>query len=59
VGKSILNRASEADIGSLMLGYGGGGHRNAGTCQVSHDDAGRVLDEIVTAINSVPAGLRA
>jgi nanoRNase/pAp phosphatase (c-di-AMP/oligoRNAs hydrolase) len=34
VGKSILNRTSGADIGAQMLSYGGGGHANAGTCQV-------------------------
>jgi nanoRNase/pAp phosphatase (c-di-AMP/oligoRNAs hydrolase) len=33
-GKSILNRSSKTNIGALMLEYGGGGHENAGTCQV-------------------------
>ena len=47
VGKSILNRTSTADIGALMLSYGGGGHANAGTCQVPHDDADRVVEEII------------
>ena len=35
-GHSILNRTCTADIGSLMLRYGGGGHRAVGTCQVPH-----------------------
>jgi nanoRNase/pAp phosphatase (c-di-AMP/oligoRNAs hydrolase) len=52
VGKSILNRTSSADIGALMLSYGGGGHANAGTCQVAHDDADRVLDELVGHLNA-------
>ncbi|NLT54920.1 MAG: exopolyphosphatase [Actinomycetales bacterium] len=52
VGKSILDRTSPVDIGALMLGYGGGGHQNAGTCQVRHDQAERVLDEIAAAVNS-------
>ncbi|MCW2665331.1 MAG: exopolyphosphatase-like protein [Frankiales bacterium] len=52
VGKSILDRTSPLDIGSLMLSYGGGGHRNAGTCQVDHDQAERVLDEIVDAAHA-------
>ena len=52
VGKSILNRSSTADIGGLMLAYGGGGHANAGTCQVPHDDADRVIDEIVDHLNT-------
>jgi nanoRNase/pAp phosphatase (c-di-AMP/oligoRNAs hydrolase) len=47
VGKSILNRTSTADIGALMLSYGGGGHANAGTCQVPHDNADQVLEQIV------------
>jgi nanoRNase/pAp phosphatase (c-di-AMP/oligoRNAs hydrolase) len=51
VGKSILNRSSGADIGALMLSYGGGGHANAGTCQVPHDQADRAVDEIVDHLN--------
>ena len=51
VGKSIRNRTSRADIGNLCLGYGGGGHANAGTCQVPHDDAKRILGELVEKIN--------
>jgi nanoRNase/pAp phosphatase (c-di-AMP/oligoRNAs hydrolase) len=52
VGKSILNRSSATDIGELMLQYGGGGHANAGTCQVDHADAERVLGELVTRITT-------
>lgn len=58
VGKSILNRANSFDIGALMLHYGGGGHRNAGTCQVAHEDAARCLGEIVAALNPVPASTK-
>ena len=53
VGKSIINRTSTADIGALMLGYGGGGHANAGTCQVAHDDADRVVGEIVGHLDAI------
>jgi nanoRNase/pAp phosphatase (c-di-AMP/oligoRNAs hydrolase) len=57
VGKSILNRSNHVDIGAVMLsGYGGGGHRNAGTCQVAHDDAERSLKEIVAALNPAQVG---
>jgi nanoRNase/pAp phosphatase (c-di-AMP/oligoRNAs hydrolase) len=52
VGKSILNRTSGADIGALMLSYGGGGHANAGTCQVPHDQADRVVEELVGQLNA-------
>lgn len=52
VGKSILNRSSNTNIGELMLKYGGGGHANAGTCQVDNDDAERVLGELTQQINA-------
>ena len=52
VGKSILDRTSPLDIGSLMLTHGGGGHLNAGTCQVPHDQTERVLDEVTAAVDA-------
>lgn len=51
-GKSITNRTSKTDIGELMLKYGGGGHENAGTCQVENDDAERVLGELTEQITT-------
>jgi len=51
VGKSILNRSSQTNIGELMLKYGGGGHGNAGTCQVDNDRADAVLQELITRIS--------
>ncbi len=50
VGKSIINKTSNADIGHLMLKYGGGGHKAAGTCQVPHEEADRILKEIVEVL---------
>jgi len=50
VGKSIINRASDVNIGEIMLSYGGGGHKNAGTCQVDHDQAPRVLEELLSKL---------
>jgi len=52
VGYSILNRTSNVDVGSLMLKYGGGGHKAVGTCQVPYADADRVLQEIVEVIKA-------
>jgi nanoRNase/pAp phosphatase (c-di-AMP/oligoRNAs hydrolase) len=46
-GKSIVNRSSRANIGEIMLGYGGGGHENAGTCQVPNENSEERLLEIV------------
>ncbi len=51
IGKSIVNRASQADIGELCLKYGGGGHRNAGTCQLDNDKVDALLPDIVAALN--------
>jgi nanoRNase/pAp phosphatase (c-di-AMP/oligoRNAs hydrolase) len=51
VGHSILNRSSTVDVGSLLLYYGGGGHKQVGTCQVSYDDADRIISEIMEKIN--------
>ena len=53
VGKSITNRSSRVNIGALMLVYGGGGHENAGTCQVPNENAETVLKELVARINAV------
>jgi nanoRNase/pAp phosphatase (c-di-AMP/oligoRNAs hydrolase) len=52
VGKSILNRSSNTNIGELMLEYGGGGHVNAGTCQVDNCLAANVLETLIARINA-------
>jgi nanoRNase/pAp phosphatase (c-di-AMP/oligoRNAs hydrolase) len=51
-GKSITNRTSRTNIGELMLSYGGGGHENAGTCQIANDKADAVLKELISKINA-------
>ena len=51
-GKSILDRGSKTNIGELMLGYGGGGHAAAGTCQVDNEKAKGVLAEILARLNA-------
>jgi nanoRNase/pAp phosphatase (c-di-AMP/oligoRNAs hydrolase) len=53
VGKSITNRSSNVNIGALMLVHGGGGHENAGTCQIANERADAVLGELVARINAV------
>jgi nanoRNase/pAp phosphatase (c-di-AMP/oligoRNAs hydrolase) len=47
MGKSIFNRNCPVDIGALGLKYGGGGHANAGTCQIANDRAEQVLGELI------------
>lgn len=49
-GKSIFDRSSKTNIGKLMLKYGGGGHKAAGTCQVEIEDAEKVQQELVRRI---------
>jgi hypothetical protein len=51
-GKSIIDRSSKTNVGALMLSYGGGGHEAAGTCQIEHEDAPRVLDELIQRITT-------
>ncbi|MDH3807848.1 MAG: hypothetical protein OES29_04395 [Desulfuromonadales bacterium] len=40
------------DVGSLMLKYGGGGHKVVGTCQVPYEEAEDILHEMVEFIKS-------
>lgn len=51
-GKSILDRSSRTDIGELMLEHDGGGHENAGTCQIANDQADEVLKKLISRINA-------
>jgi len=51
IGKSIVNKASNVDIGELCLKYGGGGHHNAGTCQLENDEVDEKLPDIIAALN--------
>jgi len=52
MGKSIVDRSSRTDVGTLMLAHGGGGHEAAGTCQVPNSDAERVLAGLVERVNA-------
>jgi len=47
VGHSIINRTAKTNVGSLLLGYGGGGHHRVGTCQVPYSDADVTLSELL------------
>ena len=51
IGKSIVNKESKVDIGELCLKYGGGGHYNAGTCQLDNDVVDKELPGIIAALN--------
>lgn len=51
IGKSIINRSSNFNIGELCLSYGGGGHANAGTCQLDNDKIDAELPNIIAKLN--------
>lgn len=51
IGKSIVNRSSDVNIGDICLEYGGGGHKNAGTCQIDNDKVEEILPQILEKLN--------
>ncbi|MEZ5661707.1 MAG: exopolyphosphatase [Burkholderiaceae bacterium] len=52
IGASILNRTSKTHIGEMCLRYEGGGHRNAGTCQIDNDKVEQAKAAIIAEINA-------
>jgi len=50
VGYSILNRTAALDVGSLMLKYGGGGHKKVGTCQFSNENMDTELPKMLAEL---------
>ena len=53
VGYSILNRTSDVNVGSLMLKYGGGGHKAVGTCQFSDDNMAEELPKMLAELSAL------
>jgi len=51
-GKSIINRTSKANLGSMLLEYGGGGHAAAGSCRVANEKVDEVVASLVERINA-------
>ena len=52
IGKSIFDRSSQTNVGELCLTYKGGGHANAGTCQVANEEAETSLLKVIAAITA-------
>jgi nanoRNase/pAp phosphatase (c-di-AMP/oligoRNAs hydrolase) len=50
LGYSVINRSAAVNVGSLMLKYGGGGHKTVGTCQVPYAEADKIITDIVAEI---------
>lgn len=53
VGYSILNRTATLDVGSLMLKYGGGGHKKVGTCQFTDETMGEGLPAMLKELSAM------
>lgn len=51
IGKSIVDRSSQVNIGDICLKYGGGGHKNAGTCQLDNEKVDELLPQIIDLLN--------
>jgi hypothetical protein len=51
VGYSILNRSSHVNVGSLMLKYHGGGHKNVGTCQFTNEEMDTELPKMLEELS--------
>ena len=47
VGHSILNRGCKVNVGKMLSGFEGGGHRGAGACRFARDKAQAYLDRII------------
>jgi len=57
MGKSIFNKTSRVNIGEITLGFKGGGHQGAGTCQVAKDKADETLEKILQRIREAENSL--
>ena len=53
VGYSILNKTCNVNVGSLMLKYGGGGHKAVGTCQFNNENMEVKVKELLDEINAL------
>lgn len=51
-GKSVLDRSSKANLGSLLLAHGGGGHAAAGACRIDPGKVDGAVADLVREINA-------
>ncbi|MDR3204322.1 MAG: exopolyphosphatase [Deltaproteobacteria bacterium] len=51
MGNSIINRDSQANLGSIALHFGGGGHESVATCQIDNTQLEETLQTIVSYIH--------
>ena len=50
VGKSIINKESNANLAQILSELGGGGHINAGTLQIEYKKSEETLKKILLAL---------
>jgi hypothetical protein len=50
VGYNIFNKTATVNVGELLKGYGGGGHKVVGSCRVPNESAEQAIREIVAAV---------
>lgn len=53
VGHSVLRRDSPVDVGALMLKYGGGGHRQVGTCQFQDEQMNEKVSSLLEELQTL------
>jgi len=51
VGKSVIDRAYQKDIGKILKSHGGGGHSNAGTCMSDRESADELKDKLIDQLS--------
>ncbi|MDR2422078.1 MAG: exopolyphosphatase [Deltaproteobacteria bacterium] len=51
MGNSIINRDSQANLGSIALHFGGGGHESVATCQIDCQEVEETVKTIVDFIH--------
>jgi len=56
MGNSIINRTNRANLGSVALHFGGGGHETVATCQVAPDEVEHILETIINYIHEENQG---
>jgi nanoRNase/pAp phosphatase (c-di-AMP/oligoRNAs hydrolase) len=52
LGKSTLNRSNDKDIYKIVKNYGGGGHSDAGSCQVENEEAEQICKQLVESLKT-------
>ncbi|BBO90743.1 exopolyphosphatase [Desulfosarcina ovata] len=52
VGHSILNRGCQVNVGKMLAGFEGGGHRGAGACRFARSRADDYLSRIVSILKA-------